>query len=111
MASKSQSVPIVRYVRTELDYPTFLKTIVAPATEKSKGVILDVERKSTARESSLTFQKAVLQQPDAIIRMGGVGMKIDGRSSLFDLWKLPGAMEQYAVDVKDDAFVAKLSVM
>jgi len=96
------------FMRQEnLTYSTFLTTISKPFVEQLHGVILDVEREPTARESVKKFFFAVKQEPAAVIRMGAVGMKIDGRSSCFDLWHLPGVLNQYAVDVKDDSFVAK----
>jgi hypothetical protein len=96
--------PLAHFVRQTLTYQEFLANMVRPQVDR---VLYVVDREPTARASFHKFYRAVVQMPDAVIRMGGVGMKIDGRRSLFDLWNLPGNLNQYAVDVRDDGFVAK----
>jgi hypothetical protein len=100
--------PLAHFVRQTLTYQEFLANMVRPQVDR---VLYVVDREPTAEASFHKFYRAVAQMPDAVIRMGGVGMKIDGRRSLFDLWNLPGNLNQYAVDARDDGFVAKTCPM
>lgn len=94
------------------------------SADEKKGqrhaVIAQVDRQNTAVASVGTFFTAVNQLehqdapgPDAAF-MAAVGLRLDGRSSTFDLWwfrppEVEGGASAsgtlYAVDVRDNAFV------
>ena len=50
---------------------------------------------------------AVGERP-CMIQMEGVGLKVDGRSSQFDMRFFPATNVMAVVDVRDDQFVATL---
>lgn len=85
----------------------FMTTIVRPAVVDSHGAIYTVDRESTAAESVKKFFHARVEKPSRVITMHAVGLKIEGRSSVYNLWCLKGSV--YAVDVKDTNFVAKIN--
>lgn len=74
--------------------------------------IMSVDRKTTASESINSFFEAVgvfkdSTSPPSALTISSVGMKIDGRSSVFDLWWFPCDRDNFfAVDTKDENFVA-----
>lgn len=78
----------------------------------NENKIMSVERKATASECLKNFfdvvnlYQNVKNQPDAIM-ITAVGLKVDGRSSIFDLWWFNKDKNNFfAVDVKDTTFVA-----
>ena len=86
----------------------FMTTIARPAIDQSKGVVFKVDREPTAAKSVNKFFLSKQQLPDQNILMSGVGLRIDGRSSIYDLWSSQGNV--YAVDGKSKDFVAKVEV-
>jgi len=108
-------LPEFRLVRMPgMDLKTFLNDHVFPEMEATTPVIInstavapiyDIERESTAFASLEKLTRSRAQLKTGVMRMGGVGLKVDGRSSLYEIWWLASGF--YAVDMKDDNFVAR----
>jgi hypothetical protein len=71
------------------------------------NVCTNIERSRTSGESVQNFFSVVecMKTNRSNIRMGGIGLRLGGRSSLYDLFWLGTHQQVYAVDVKDDAYV------
>jgi hypothetical protein len=89
---------------------------------RAPAVIVHVPRASTAHASMLSFLKvaqdiqvgcasdsdAALAPPACAVTMGGVGLRVQGRASQFDLWYFFATRMFYCVDARDDSFVASM---
>jgi hypothetical protein len=87
-----------------------LKAVIRARPESV--VMMDVERLPTAAASFALFA-SVASDPGndgMILRMGGVGLRIEGRTSAYDLFRMDRDSDSalYAVDTKDDDFVASI---
>lgn len=106
---------MARFVRaTGYSYPGFVREHLKLGEEP---ILLNVERQLTAAASVLSFfdTVAVLRASkrlgaDKGARMGGVGLRMEGRSGLFDLfWFKADPNSYYAVDTADDHYVCRSS--
>jgi hypothetical protein len=95
----------------ELKELNFLK----PETSdiKEKLVIIDIERASTATQTVASFFKVVgtaNKNPDdmKVLKCTGVGLRCDGRSSLYELWYFTKSKNLYAVDLKDESYICEV---
>jgi hypothetical protein len=78
-------------------------------------VLLDVPRLPTAAASFARFARVIADpgNDEMIVRMGSVGLRIEGRTSAYDLFRMPFPVEGdqgalFAIDTKDDDFVAAI---
>ncbi len=81
---------------------------------KEKLVIVDIERASTAQQTVMSFFKVVKsadENPDNIkvLKCTGVGLKCDGRSSVYELWYFAKSKTFYAVDLKDENYICQVN--
>ena len=88
----------------DLDYSKLCR--IMPGTHVRT---LDVRKSKTTDDSIIDFVSSVdstqRKHEKVNIRMGNVKLRIDGRSSKFDLWSFHGNHRLYAVDVYDDSFI------
>ncbi len=80
---------------------------------RQASVVLDVERKPTATESLQVFFQTIsgmeggqAPKPHAVT-IAGVGLRIEGRSSVFDMWYFTGTESLYAIDSADRTLIFK----
>jgi hypothetical protein len=103
-------------------YPDCLPTRCAQPPESDRPLVFaKVDRSPTASKSVSDFMNAVSlvrssprpdgpggpDGPDALLSTA-VGLRLDGRSSVFDLYWFAANDEMFAVDVRDKAFVCTL---
>ena len=96
---------------SNLNQQSLIQKFLAP-DKNDELKIMTVDRKPTASDSISSFFEAVgffkdnINAPSALT-ISSVGMKVDGRSSVFDLWWFPTDKNNFfAVDAKDENFVA-----
>lgn len=83
------------------------RVLVSYEFRSSNAQVLMIERAPSAKLSLCAFIKQC--ETNEVVLMMGVGMHMDGRTSVFDLFRIGDML--YAVDVKDDSFVASVSFM
>ena len=87
-----------------LDYEFVRSKVRSVASDASQ--VIHVERAPTANESMQRFFAAAQNAGPCVIFTNNEGLKVSGRSSLYDLYWIGTTKEMFAVDAKDDAFVA-----
>ena len=73
-------------------------------------ICVDVPRQKTAMRSLALFGTAIRrtggsENPPHVFQMSAVGLKADGRRSLFDIFYFPRTAGFYAVDIRDTDYV------
>jgi hypothetical protein len=76
--------------------------------------IAEIQKRSSVIESQMVFFKGMAQLTHDskgfhAAKMTGLGLKIDSRPAMYELWWFAGSGNVYAVDVDDPDFVCRMS--